>query len=103
MTIDTSAAVEAAMAAAADTLAQPAGMIPAGVYEAHQCQTGCGRIADVVLVRLADSDLDILCNICHLGMMMAIATQIPLPEDVAEPGETGETVQAPETTPAPPE
>lgn len=102
MTELTDPAVQAAMDAAAATLAQPAELVPAGVYEAHQCQTGCGRIADVVLVRLQDSDLDILCNICHLGMMMAIATMIPSPEDVAEPAEAGQDQTSQETSaPAP--
>lgn len=82
-TIDVSAAMDAAAAA----LAQPAETTPAGVYAAHQCQTGCGRLATVVVVRLADSDLDILCDVCYMLMLAAIADAVqetaPLPDTAA--------------------
>ena len=56
------------------------------VLEAHQCQTGCGRIADAVLTQLDTSTVDILCNPCLMAMMMAVAAQLPdpaAPETVA--------------------
>lgn len=77
MTADQSIDLDAIQAAAAAALAAPIDAAPAGVYEAHQCQTGCGRLATVILVRIADSDLDILCDVCYLLMAMAVANAIP--------------------------
>lgn len=74
----------AAIQAAAD--AALAADIPAeqpAVLEAHACQTGCGRLANVVMVRLADSDLDILCDVCWVTMALAIVAEIPVPEPLA--------------------
>ena len=101
MTTATDPAVQAAMDAAGAVLASPAETKLAEVYQAHQCQTGCGRLADVVLVRLDDSDLDILCNICHLMLMMAIANEIPVPDEIAEPAQTSQDEGS--TAPAPTE
>ena len=42
----------------------------------HMCQTGCGRPAEVVIVRLTESDTDILCDTCCLAMFTAIAQQV---------------------------
>jgi hypothetical protein len=50
---------------------------PVTVLDAHQCQNGCGRIADVIIVTLADSAVDIFCQVCHLMMMMAVAADLP--------------------------
>lgn len=77
-TVDLAAAVAAADLALAAPAEQPA----AGVLEAHACQTGCGRLANVVMVRLADSDLDILCDICWVTMALAIVSEIPDPGSV---------------------
>lgn len=82
MTEVTDPMVANAMAAAAAALAAPIDNTPAGVYESHSCQTGCGRIATVVLVRLADSDVDILCDVCYLLMAATIASAIPEADQV---------------------
>ena len=58
-------------------------VIPA-VVQAHECQNGCGRLADVVIVTLSDSAVDIFCGVCHLMMMLAVAQQLP----DSEPPET---------------
>jgi hypothetical protein len=81
----------AIMAKANDALAQPTETTAAGVLAAHSCQTGCGRIANVVMIRLADSDLDILCDVCAMMMWLAVADaavpatevddQAPAPDD----------------------
>jgi hypothetical protein len=42
----------------------------------HKCQNDCGRLAEVVIVRLSESETDILCDTCHLMMMMAVAQGI---------------------------
>lgn len=67
------AAIDAALAAPADQLP---------VYQAHQCQTGCGRLADAVLTQLDTSSVDILCNPCLMAMMFAVAQQLPDPAAV---------------------
>lgn len=45
-------------------------------FNAHDCENGCGRIADVVITTLADSGVSILCSPCHLAMMVAVAQGI---------------------------
>lgn len=71
----------AAIQAAADlALAADPNPDPSTVLEAHSCQTGCGRLANIVMVRLADSDLDILCDVCWVTMALAIVAEIPVPE-----------------------
>lgn len=74
--------VDMAMIQAAADAALAADVPPAGtgVLEAHSCQTGCGRLANVVMVRLADSDLDILCDVCWVTMALAIVAEIPAPD-----------------------
>lgn len=67
-------------AAADAALAADVPPAEAGVLEAHSCQTGCGRLANVVMVRLADSDLDILCDVCWVTMALAIVAEIPVPD-----------------------
>ena len=49
------------------------------VHEGHSCQTGCGRLADIVIIGLADSTVDIFCNPCALMMWLAVAAAIPEP------------------------
>jgi hypothetical protein len=49
------------------------------LYAGHECQNGCGRLADVVITTLADSGVEILCQPCHLVMMLAVAAAIPDP------------------------
>lgn len=92
--------LEAIQAAAAAALAAPVENTPAGVFEAHSCQTGCGRLATVVLVRLADSDLDILCDVCYLLMAQAIIAAIPETPALAETGEVSD--DSGDTEPSPP-
>lgn len=67
------AAIDAALAAPADQLP---------LYQAHACQTGCGRLADVVLTQLDTSTVDILCNPCLMAMMFAVAQQLPDPAEL---------------------
>jgi hypothetical protein len=57
------------------------------VFEAHQCQTGCGRLADIVITTLSDSGVEIFCQPCHLAFMMAVAMNAAqqLPDDVIDP------------------
>lgn len=95
--------MDAITAAAAAALAAPAETAPAGVYEAHSCQTGCGRLATVVLVRLADSDIDILCDVCYLLMAQAIIAAIPDTPAVADTGEVSDNSGDTETSPSAPE
>lgn len=75
----------AIMAKANEALSQPAQVTAAGVLQAHQCQTGCGRIANVVMIRLADSDLDIMCDVCAMMMWLAIAGEVPVTEPLDQP------------------
>jgi hypothetical protein len=42
----------------------------------HMCQTGCGRRAEVMIVRLTDSEVDLQCDTCCLAMWVAIAEQV---------------------------
>jgi hypothetical protein len=42
----------------------------------HMCQDGCGRVAEVVIVRLSDSGVDILSDTCALAMWMAVAERV---------------------------
>jgi len=42
----------------------------------HMCQTGCGRMADIVVVQLATGECDIQCQVCHLMMMAAAVAQL---------------------------
>lgn len=81
--------LEQIQAAAAAALAAPATLDDKQALEAHQCQTGCGRLATVILVRLADSDLDILCDVCHLMMMLAVVEAIPAAPQLPDPVEAG--------------
>lgn len=54
------------------------------IHDGHKCQTDCGRLADIVIIGLSDSTVDIFCNPCALMMWLAVAEQIPAP-DQAEP------------------
>jgi hypothetical protein len=74
--------LDAIQAAAAAALAQPAEVTLAAVYEAHQCAAGCGRLATVVTVRLADSDVDVLCDVCYLLQAAAIMDAMPQANDL---------------------
>jgi hypothetical protein len=76
--------LDAIQAAADAALAAPPDVAPVAVEAAHQCQTGCGRLATVVVVRLADSDLDILCDVCFLLMATAIISAIPSANDLPD-------------------
>lgn len=49
---------------------------PGAPVRNHMCQTGCGRPAEVVIVRLTESDTDILCDTCTVAMFVAIAQQV---------------------------
>jgi hypothetical protein len=58
------------------------------IYAGHQCENGCGRLADTVLTSLTDSTVNILCNPCLMVMMVAVAQEAadqmpaePLPAD----------------------
>ncbi|HEY6278457.1 MAG TPA: hypothetical protein VIX86_19250, partial [Streptosporangiaceae bacterium] len=46
----------------------------------HECQNGCGRRARIVLVDLDDQSVDLLCGICHLVLLAAVASQVPPPD-----------------------
>ena len=56
----------------------------------HQCEDGCGRYADVVIVDLNESTVNILCSVCHMGMMMAVVRQTV--ENAAEQAADGQPV-----------
>ena len=50
--------------------------LPGVEYTAtHECENGDGNRADVVIVDLNESTVNILCSICHMGMMMAVVRQ----------------------------
>jgi hypothetical protein len=42
----------------------------------HSCENGDGNRADVVIVDLNESTVNILCSVCHMGMMMAVVRQV---------------------------
>jgi hypothetical protein len=42
----------------------------------HQCQNGCGRPADTIIVNLTASDMDILCRTCTIMMFVAVFRQL---------------------------
>jgi hypothetical protein len=42
----------------------------------HDCQSGCGARADVVMVQLATGETDILCQPCLVAMMTAVITAV---------------------------
>jgi hypothetical protein len=90
----------AIMTAANDALAQDAGPPAGGVLAAHQCQTGCGRIANIVMVRIADSDLDILCDVCAMMFFLTLAQAVPdaAPVDDQAPAADTEASTAPKRT-----
>lgn len=51
--------------------------IPGVEYTAvHSCENGDGNRADVVIVDLNESTVNILCSVCHMGMMMAVVRQV---------------------------
>ena len=56
----------------------------------HHCEDGCGRLADVVIVDLNESTVNILCSVCHMGMMMAVVRQTV--ENAAEEATDGQPV-----------
>lgn len=43
----------------------------------HLCETGCGRMADIVVVQLATGESNIQCQVCHLMMMAAVVESLP--------------------------
>lgn len=45
---------------------------PEGPPRDHMCQTGCGQRAEIVVLRLTDSEVDIVCEACNLIMWAAI-------------------------------
>lgn len=45
------------------------------VFDAHQCENACGRLADVIITTLSDSGVMILCQPCHMAMMVAVAME----------------------------
>ncbi len=51
--------------------------LPGVEYTAtHSCENGDGNRADVVIVDLNESTVNILCSVCHMGMMMAVVRQV---------------------------
>lgn len=42
----------------------------------HDCQTGCGSRADVVLVQLATGEADVMCQPCLVAMMTAAIAEL---------------------------
>jgi len=42
----------------------------------HDCQSGCGNRADVVMVQLATGECDILCQPCLVAMMTAVISEV---------------------------
>ncbi len=96
---DTQLDMNAIQQAAAAALAAPADPVTSAVLEAHQCQTGCGRIANVILVRIADSDLDILCDVCAMMLYLSVADSIQMAEPVDQPAEPVDTEATQQDTP----
>jgi len=43
----------------------------------HMCESGCGRMADIVVVQLATGETNIQCQVCHLMMMAAVVEALP--------------------------
>lgn len=43
----------------------------------HLCESGCGRMADIVVVQLATGESNIQCQVCHLMMMAAVVEALP--------------------------
>lgn len=50
----------------------------------HECQNACGRRAAYVLVDIEEGRADIICGLCLLAMMAAVAEQVPPPGVVAD-------------------
>jgi len=46
----------------------------------HDCQSGCGNRADVVLVQLATGECDIFCQPCLVAMMTAVISEVAAQE-----------------------
>lgn len=42
----------------------------------HFCQTGCGQVADTIVVNLSTSDCDIQCRTCTVMMFVAVFRQL---------------------------
>lgn len=67
----------------------PPGGTPELVNEAgqlvgpHECQNQCGRRAAYVLVDIDEGRADIICGLCLMAMMAAVAEQVPPPGLVA--------------------
>lgn len=65
--------------------------IPGVEYTAtHSCENGDGNRADVVIVDLNESTVNILCSVCHMGMMMAVVREVV--ESQAEQATDGQPV-----------
>lgn len=62
---------------------------PASPVYDHECQNGCGRPADTVLVELTSSSVDIQCRTCTMLMFVAVfrtmveSGEIPAGDEVA--------------------
>lgn len=65
--------------------------LPGVEYTAvHSCENDDGNRADVVIVDLNESTVNILCSICHMGMMMAVVRQTV--ENAAQQAADGQPV-----------
>jgi hypothetical protein len=50
----------------------------------HECQNQCGRRAAYVLVDIDEGRADIICGLCLMAMMAAVAEQVPPPGLVSD-------------------
>ncbi len=64
----------------------------ADVQTDHQCQNECGRIAQVIIVRIGDSSADFLCDTCNVTMWIAVAEQIAKAAERADAEQGGNPV-----------
>ena len=76
----------ATTAAAAAAIGEPGQLVnEAGqLVGPHECQNQCGRRAAYVLVDVEEGRADIICGLCLMAMMAAVAEQVPPPGIAAD-------------------